>query len=94
MLDIGNCVLAEAGRDSHWAVGLSIDRDDIFDTNKWKGQNWLGKLLTSIRLELNASTVMYKLVILRIYLLYVLMIVYMQVDYCTTLMILFFFCSS
>ena len=49
-----NCVLAEAGRDSHWAVCLSINRDDIFGTNKWKGQNWLGKLLASIRLELSA----------------------------------------
>ena len=54
LLDSGNRVLAEAGRDSHWAVGLSINRDDIFDTNKWKGQNWLGKLLASIRLELSA----------------------------------------
>ena len=54
LLDSGNHVLAEAGRDSHWAVGLSINRDDIFDTNKWKGQNWLGKLLASIRLELSA----------------------------------------
>ena len=54
LLDSGNCVLAEAGRDSHWAVGLSINRDDIFDTKKWRGQNWLGKLLASIRLELSA----------------------------------------
>ena len=54
LLDSGNCVLAKAGKDSHWAVGLSINRDDIFDTKKWRGQNWLGKLLASIRLELSA----------------------------------------
>ena len=54
LLDTENIQLAEAGRDNHWAVGLTITRDDLFDTKKWKGLNWLGKLLTSIRGELSA----------------------------------------
>ena len=54
LLDTENIQLAEAGRDNHWAVGLTITRDDLFDTKKWKGLNWLRKLLTSIRGELSA----------------------------------------
>ena len=40
--------LAEAGRDIHWAAGLTITRDDLFEIKKWKGQNWLGKLLSTV----------------------------------------------
>ena len=53
LLDTENIQLAEAGRDTHWAVGLTITRDDLFDTKKWKGHNWLGKLLTCVRVELS-----------------------------------------
>ena len=52
LLDTGDIALAEAGRDTHWAVGLTITRDDLFDSKKWKGQNWLGKLLSTVRQKL------------------------------------------
>ena len=53
LLDTETIQLAEAGRDNYWAVGLAITRDDLFDTKKWKGHNWLGKLLTCVRVELS-----------------------------------------
>ena len=52
LLDTGDIILAEAGRDIHWAAGLTITRDDLFETKKWKGQNWLGKLLSTVRRDL------------------------------------------
>ena len=52
LLDTGDIILAEAGRDIHWAAGLTITRDDLFETKKWKGQNWLGELLSTVRRDL------------------------------------------
>ena len=34
LLETGDIALAEARRDTHWAVGLTITRDDLFDSKK------------------------------------------------------------
>jgi len=46
-------VLVEASPyDKIWGVGMSGDDPDITDMNKWKGLNWLGFLLTDLRVEM------------------------------------------
>ena len=52
LLGTGDLKLAEAGLDTHFAIGLSLPRVDIFDSDKWKGQNLLGKILCEVRAQL------------------------------------------
>ena len=52
LLGTGDLKLAEAGLDTHFAIGLSLPSVDIFDSDKWKGQNLLGKILCDVRAQL------------------------------------------
>ena len=52
LLGTGDLKLAEAGLDTHFAIGLSLPSVDIFDSDKWKGQNLLGKILCEVRAQL------------------------------------------
>ena len=38
--------------DRHWGVGLPISDRGVLDPTKWRGNNWLGKILTEVRAEL------------------------------------------
>ena len=53
LLDTGDLILAEAGVDTHFAIGLPLQNSDIFDSKKWKGQNYLGKILCEVRADLS-----------------------------------------
>ena len=52
LLGTGDLKLAEAGLDNHFAIGLSLHSNDIFDCVKWKGKNLLGKILCDVRSQL------------------------------------------
>ena len=52
LLGTGDLKLAEAGLDTHFAIGLSLPSVDIFDSDKWKGQNLLGKILCEVCAQL------------------------------------------
>ena len=54
LLDTKDIILAEANRDRHWAVGLPINSADLLITKKWRGHNWLGKILASVHTEMSA----------------------------------------
>jgi ribA/ribD-fused uncharacterized protein len=48
-------VLAEANaRDSYWGIGTSADTKPAQE-GKWKGQNWMGKMLMELRTELRGE---------------------------------------
>lgn len=38
--------------DCIWGVGIRWDNPDVDDETKWKGKNWLGKILDEVREEL------------------------------------------
>ena len=52
LLGTGDLKLAEAGLDNHFAIGLSLHSNDIFDCVKWKGKNLPGKILCDVRSQL------------------------------------------
>ena len=52
LLNTGKKTLVESGRDTHYAIGLSITSKDIFNKDKWMGKNKLGDILCCIREEL------------------------------------------
>lgn len=53
LLQTGNKILVEASaKDTIWGIGLSLSDKDIFEKDKWKGQNLLGKCLMKVREEL------------------------------------------
>ena len=35
--------------DSNWGVGLALQNVKTLDPDQWKGENWLGNILTDIR---------------------------------------------
>ncbi len=48
--DTQNAKFVEANpRDTKWSCGLSLQDNDLFNENKWKGTTWLGLILTKIR---------------------------------------------
>jgi len=50
LLDTQKTTLVEASKfDTIWGVGLSQDDDAILDPKNWRGKNWLGEVLTSLR---------------------------------------------
>ena len=50
LLNTGNKELVEGNpKDTHWACGLSIDDKNIWNKEKWTGENQLGKILGKIR---------------------------------------------
>lgn len=51
----GNSILAEcAVKDLIWGIGLSMNDDNRFHMDKWRGQNLLGYSLMLVREELKA----------------------------------------
>lgn len=53
ILSTGNRKLVEAAHyDPVWGVGLSQDDDNILFESNWKGTNWLGQCLMTVREEL------------------------------------------
>lgn len=50
LLATGDRVLVEASPwDRIWGVGLGADDPDVYDRDKWKGQNLLGQALMTVR---------------------------------------------
>lgn len=50
LLATGDRVLVEASPwDRIWGVGLDVGDPDVYDTDKWKGQNLLGQALMTVR---------------------------------------------
>ena len=50
LLATGDRVLVEASPwDRIWGVGLGADDPDVYDRDKWKGQNLLGQALMAVR---------------------------------------------
>lgn len=50
LLNTGDSILAEAAvHDKIWGIGLSMRDKRSYDTDKWKGQNLLGKCLMDVR---------------------------------------------
>jgi ribA/ribD-fused uncharacterized protein len=55
LLETGTRPIAEADpRDKYWAIGTSADTSKAKDPAKWPGKNVLGKMLETLRTELNA----------------------------------------
>ena len=53
LLHTGNNILVEANQNDHfWGVGLHLRDKDLWEPQKWKGKNELGKMLMEIRNEL------------------------------------------
>lgn len=54
LLSTGDAVLAECAKsDLVWGIGLHENKPEVYDTNKWHGQNLLGFTLMKVREELN-----------------------------------------
>ncbi len=50
MMGTGNQEIVESSpEDTVWGIGLSADNPDAHDKTKWKGSNWLGEVLMSVR---------------------------------------------
>jgi ribA/ribD-fused uncharacterized protein len=52
LLDTENKVIGEASRDSFWGIGKSLADADVLDNGKWTGDNLLGKVLMTVRDQL------------------------------------------
>jgi ribA/ribD-fused uncharacterized protein len=53
LIATGNSILIEASpEDRIWGVGLDVSNEDIYDLNKWKGENLIGFALMESRDEL------------------------------------------
>jgi len=50
MMNTGDQEIVEASpEDTIWGIGLSAEDPDAYDKTKWKGTNWLGEVLMSVR---------------------------------------------
>ena len=51
--DIQTKEIAESGRDGFYATGLPITHRDILQCDKWSGKSNLGKIMMTIRRDIN-----------------------------------------
>ena len=42
--------------DKIWGIGLPEGHKDIYDKRKWQGKNWLGQVLTQVRLKIEEES--------------------------------------
>ena len=49
LLNTGETVLAEATRDKHWGIGLSLNSPLINNQANWTGSNTFGNILMTVR---------------------------------------------
>ena len=53
LFNTGDELLCEASAiNNMWTAGLDINDSDVYDFNKWKGENLLGKVLMDVRYRL------------------------------------------
>lgn len=56
LLETGEKMIAEcAVKDRIWGIGLSMQDEERFCADKWKGQNLLGKILMQVRAEISVQ---------------------------------------
>jgi ribA/ribD-fused uncharacterized protein len=52
-MNTGNAILVEASPyDTVWGIGLDEVTAKVTPVNEWKGTNWLGEVLTQLKLDL------------------------------------------
>lgn len=49
LLEPGDLAIGEASRDMTWGIGMTLADKEVFDCEEWKGENKLGKALTTVR---------------------------------------------
>ena len=56
LVETGEQMIAEcAVKDRIWGIGLSMQDEERFCADKWKGQNLLGKILMQVRAEISVQ---------------------------------------
>lgn len=59
LLQTKDALLAECSPiDPKWGIGIGLDNQDYMDVSKWKGKNYLGRILMEVREELRQETKM------------------------------------
>ncbi|MEK1828809.1 NADAR family protein [Priestia megaterium] len=48
----GTTLVEASPFDAIWGIKLGPDNPDRFDRSKWRGKNWLGEVLTKLRIDL------------------------------------------